>query len=79
MTTKLCVWGNSLGVRLPKYVVERTAVKAGDYLFITVTDGGEIVIRPVKPRGVHPGYGPVGKKAKTKSVVPTDAEVAEKW
>ena len=55
MTTKLCVWGNSLGVRLPKYVVERTAVQPGDYLFITV------------------------KKAKAKSVVPTDAEVEEKW
>lgn len=79
MTTKLCVWGNSLGVRLPKYVVERTAVQAGDYLFITVNDSGEIVIRPVKPRDVHPGYAPVGKRSKAKSVVPTDAEVEEKW
>ena len=79
MTTKLCVWGNSLGVRLPKYVVERTAVQPGDYLFITVNDAGEIVIRPVKPRDMHPGYAPVGKTVKTKSVVPTDAEAAEKW
>lgn len=78
MTTKLCVWGNSLGVRLPKYVVERTGVHPGDYLFITVNDNSEIIIRPVKPRDVHPGYAPVGKKAKAKNVAPTDAEV-EKW
>lgn len=78
MTTKACMWGASLGVRLPKYVVERTGVRPGDYLFITVNDDGEIIIRPVKPRDVHPGYAPVGRKTTPKSVVPTDAEV-EKW
>jgi len=58
MPSKLCVWGNSLGVRLPQYVVERTGVQAGDYLFIHLNAAGEIVIRPVKPRDVHPGYAP---------------------
>lgn len=79
MTTKLCVWGNSLGARLPKYVVERSGVQAGDYLFITVNDDGEILIRPVKPRDIHPGYGPSAKRAKTKNVVSSDAEVDDKW
>ncbi len=76
MASKLCVWGNSLGVRLPKYVVERTGVHPGDYLFITVNDAGEIVIRPVKPRDVHPGYAQVGTKGTTKTVLPI---VEEKW
>ncbi len=79
MTTKLCVWGNSLGVRLPKYVVERSGVRPGDYLYITVNDDGEIIIRPVKPRAIHPGYGTTAKKAKAKSVVPNDPEVTEEW
>lgn len=79
MTTKLNSWGNSLGVRLPKYVAERSGVQAGDYLYITVTDDGEIIIRPVKPRAIHPGYGPSAKKAKTRTVVPSDAEVDDKW
>jgi AbrB family looped-hinge helix DNA binding protein len=79
MTTKLCVWGNSLGIRLPKYVAERSGVAAGDYLFITVNDDGEIIIRPVKPRAIHPDYGPAAKKARTKNVVPSDAEATEEW
>ena len=79
MTTKLCVWGNSLGVRLPKYVAEVSGVHAGDYLFITVTEDGAIVIRPVKPRDVHPGYARAGAKAKSKCAVPTEAVVQEKW
>ena len=52
MSTKLSKWGNSLGVRLPKYVVERTGLAPGDYLFIRLTDAGDIVIRPVKARDI---------------------------
>lgn len=40
MPTKLCKWGNSLGVRLPQYVVERTAMRSGDMLYIRLTDEG---------------------------------------
>lgn len=76
MTTKLCVWGNSLGVRLPKYVADVANVQAGDHLYITVNDAGEILIRAVKPRGVHPGYEQAGSKATTKTVVPA---AEEKW
>jgi len=76
MASKLCVWGNSLGVRLPKYVAEVANVQAGDRLYITVNDAGEILIRPVKPRDVHPGYAQAESKGTTKAVVP---RVEEKW
>lgn len=56
MATKLCKWGNSLGMRLPKFIVERTGLVAGDYLYIRLTDAGEIVIRPVKAKDVHAAY-----------------------
>ena len=79
MTTKLCIWGNSLGVRLPKHVAEVSGVHAGDYLYITVSDDGAIIIRPVKPRDVHPAYARTGAKVKSKGAVPTEAEVQEKW
>jgi hypothetical protein len=39
--------------------VERTGVCPGDYLFINLTDAGDIVIRPVKAREIHSGYAPV--------------------
>ncbi len=55
MPTKLCKWGNSLGLRLPQYVIERTGLRPGDYLFVRLTDAGDIVIRPVKERDVHAG------------------------
>lgn len=76
MTTKACMWGASIGIRLPKYIAEVANVQAGDYLFITVNDAEEIVIRPVKPRDVHPGYARAGSKGTTKTVVPA---VEEKW
>lgn len=59
MATKLCVWGNSLGVRLPKHIAERTGLVAGDYLYIRLMDSGDIVMRPVKAKDLHAGYAPL--------------------
>lgn len=77
MATKLSKWGNSLGVRLPKYVVERTGLAPGDYLFIRLTDAGDIVIRPVKARDIHAGYVPDDSPPKPK--MPTNKAVLAKW
>ena len=68
MTTKLAKWGNSLGLRLPKYVEERLAIGPGDYVFVTVTDANEIVVRPVKQREAHPGYAPLKSTSKVKKI-----------
>lgn len=46
---KLCVWGNSLGVRLPSHIAEITGVKAGDELNVRVADSGVIEITPARP------------------------------
>jgi antitoxin MazE len=56
MPSKLCKWGNSLGVRLPQYIAERTGLTSGDYLYFTLRDNGEIVIKPVKAKGILPEY-----------------------
>lgn len=75
MPTKLCVWGNSLGVRLPKHVAQCANLQAGDYLFVRLTDAGDIVMRPVKPRDVHPGYAiPAVNQA-----TPAQTQEPEKW
>lgn len=58
MPSKLCKWGNSLGVRLPQYIAERTGLAAGDYLYIGIRDNGDIVIRPVKAKEIPKGYRP---------------------
>lgn len=79
MPSKLCKWGNSLGVRLPAYVAERAALRAGDFLFIRLTDAGDIVIRPVKARDIAAGYRPDNPPPKGKTEMPTEAEVLDKW
>ena len=38
-------WGNSLGLRLPKYVTERAAIRAGDQVYVRLLDSGEILVR----------------------------------
>lgn len=45
-------WGNSLGLRLPKYVTERTAIRAGDQVYVRLLDSGEILVRVVKARDI---------------------------
>lgn len=79
MPTKLCKWGNSLGLRLPQYVIERTGLRPGDYLFVRLTDSGDIVIRPVKEREIHAGYAPDDSTTKLKHRPPTDEEILADW
>ncbi len=62
LTTILDRWGNSLGVRLPKAVIESAGLREGDRVHIQV-ENGMVVIRAAKPRysldelleGVTPG------------------------
>ena len=79
MPSKLCKWGNSLGVRLPQYVVERTGVRPGDYLFIRLTDAGDIVIRALSPREIHGEYLTTGDPASVAAEPMTSEQIAEEW
>lgn len=72
MPSKLCMWGNSHGVRLPKYIIERTGLKVGDYLYVRL-EAGEIVIRPVRACDEPAGYA-----AANDAKLP-DEEIASKW
>lgn len=79
MPTKLCKWGNSMGLRLPQYVIERTGLRPGDYLFVRLTDAGDIVVRPVKEREIHTGYAVDDAPQKLKHRPPTDEEILADW
>jgi antitoxin component of MazEF toxin-antitoxin module len=79
MPTKLCKWGNSLGLRLSQYVIERTGLSLGDQLFVRLTDAGDIVIRPVKECDVHAGYAVDDAPPKFKQGKPSDEEVLANW
>jgi len=70
MPTKLNKWGNSLGLRLPQYVIDRLTLRPGDHMYINVTDAGEIVIRAVRPREGSEPCGPSESPPATRSPEP---------
>jgi antitoxin MazE len=49
MTCKLQKWGNSLGVRIPKSIIEKINLEENDELIIEQQDG-KIVIFPAKKK-----------------------------
>lgn len=49
MTAKLQRWGNSLGVRIPKSIIEKVQLEENDELIIEQQDG-KIVIFPAKKK-----------------------------
>jgi antitoxin component of MazEF toxin-antitoxin module len=56
MPVKLSRWGNSLGLRISRDIIERAALKPGDLMFIRLTDSGDIIVRPFKAREIPEGY-----------------------
>lgn len=49
-TTRLSKWGNSIGVRIPKFVADTLSAQAGDDVEVRLTETGEILITLVDPR-----------------------------
>ncbi len=47
-TTTVSRWGNSLAVRIPKGILERSRVREGDSLELNVSEDGGLVLRPVR-------------------------------
>jgi len=46
MTTKVAAWGNSLGVRIPKSLLEKVQLGAGDPIDIECVDGKIVISSP---------------------------------
>ena len=81
MPSKLCKWGNSLGLRVPNFIAVRAGLVAGDHLYINLMDNGEIVIRPVKARDIPAGYKCSGNDAtqRTKAAPLTENGSLPEW
>jgi antitoxin component of MazEF toxin-antitoxin module len=47
MPTKLCLWGHSLGLRIPHVIAQAAGLKAGSFLEVRLLDCGEIRLRPI--------------------------------
>jgi antitoxin MazE len=46
MKSQIGQWGNSLAVRIPKYVVEALSLKPNDAIEVSV-EGGRLVLEPI--------------------------------
>jgi antitoxin MazE len=49
MQVQLARWGNSLGLRIPKDVAQRTGLREGSRVDV-VAEGDRIIISPARPR-----------------------------
>ena len=47
MTVRVQRWGNSLGVRIPRQIARKSAIREGAELEVSVTRGN-VVLRPLK-------------------------------
>ena len=79
MATRLNRWGNAIGLRLPAYVLERTGLRAGDHVFVRLTDAGDIVIRPAKQRPVPEEYAAGDTPAPAKEAPLSQYEILAGW
>lgn len=73
-------WGNSLGLRLPKYVTERAALQPGDQVHVRLLDSGEILVRIARARDIPAVFRPLkgdGVPADAKPL--SDEDVAAAW
>lgn len=73
-------WGNSLGLRLPKYVTERAALQAGDQVHVRLLDSGEILVRVARARAIPAVFRPLEGDGVPVAAKPlTAAGVGEAW
>ena len=70
---KLSRWGNSIGMRLPRNVVETVNLKEGDEILVRVLDSGNILVMPISER---PGAAVSGGG---KAACSPAKKVPEKW
>ena len=45
--TKICKWGNSLGLRLPKETTANAGLLAGTRVRVRLLDNGSIIVTPL--------------------------------
>lgn len=45
--TKICKWGNSLGLRLPKETAANAGLLAGTRVRVRLLDNGSIIVTPL--------------------------------
>lgn len=51
MSVQLAKWGNTLGIRIPSFIVTKADLRPGDLVEIEMLESGEIILKPVpKPK-----------------------------
>lgn len=78
--TMLSRKGNSLDLRLLKYVTERAAVQAGDHVYVRLLDSGEILTRIARAKHIPAVFRPLGGDGAPAASKPiADEDVVQGW
>ena len=71
-------WGNSLGIRMPNFIVRGLSLKDGSFVDIT-ENGSEIIIRPVKKIKLSDMLSKINKNNIHKEIETTGPAGKEIW
>jgi antitoxin MazE len=78
MNATISRWGNSIGVRIPRSVLDRTRLHEGDTVSVTVAADGSVVLRPAERKDLAillNAITPENLHAETFADAPVGAEV----
>lgn len=78
MNSKVQAWGNSLGVRIPKYIAEKMNFKAGVSVNIEL-DENKIVITPEKNESLDDMVAKINKNNMHENIFDFDPVGKEVW
>ena len=60
---KICKWGNSLGLRLPKETAANAGLLAGSRVTVRLLDNGSIIVTPLVAAVTSTGVQTIAKPA----------------
>ncbi len=78
MNSKVQTWGNSLGVRIPKYIVEKMNFKPGVSISIEL-EKNRIIIRPEKEESLEEMVSKINKDNMHENIFDFDPIGKEVW
>lgn len=78
MTTRLRKWGNSMAVRIPKTVMRKARLRAGEELELVVTKPGAVELRRRKRRAKKQKSNPTLKEL-MRRVTPENVHPEVDW
>lgn len=72
-------WGNSLGLRVPIFIIKKAGIQPGEEYEVTITDKGAIIFSPIKDpqAGWQEAFNLIAAKEKEESDSDLDLDLSD--